>query len=246
MANNPVTRLYELVKAFQARPKEKVDQALAVVLKTPIVNYSLLMREISSVYQLVEASKSIVLKYENLDPVKYLQPIELVETSLRGLNLSAQVVNTTLGKFPADKMAYLDMTGDYLSMHSPEPTISDENRNKIFDAITKVQEEINEMADLPEELSHFIFNKLDDLQQAVRMYEISGAYPVKETVESLLGAAILEGARHKESPAFKEALTKVCKCAAFTYASIQFVNNVTQLPETFTKLISFIGGGNGE
>ena len=240
--NNPARRLHTIVEQLKSNKNYRVDEAFAKVLEVDVTDYALLIKRIGHVYFLVDLSKRAVESIHGINQEKYIDPIRAVGEALKGLGFAHRVDQTTIGKVPADTMAYLDMTAEYLSLHAPEPTISEENQEKITTSILELQAEILEQADIPPDLKRYVLEKLDKLLQAIEMYQISGAFPVRDVAESIIGASFLQGVNYQDNePAFG-VLDSLYKLAITSYCSIQIVNNMAQLPESLGKLSGLLGG----
>jgi len=240
--NNPARRLHTIIKQLKSRTNDNLDAAFANVLGVDVADYALLVKRIGHVYFLVDLSKRAVESIDGINHEKYIAPIKSVGEALKGLGFAHRVDQTPIGKIPVDTMAYLDMTAEYLSTHAPEPTISEENRAKIEESIRSLQEELVSQSDMPLDLMRYLFEKLDGLLQAVQMYGISGAYPVRDAAESIVGATVIQRVDYQNQPKCWDLLDKVFRCAASAYCSIEVINNAAQLPESVKALAGLLGG----
>ncbi len=242
--NNPARRLYIIITGLKQQLKLPVDKAFAKVLNVENENYSLLMKRIGMVFVLIDATEQTVKSIDGINHDKYLLSLSDISAKMRGVNFSQAIQHTTIAQISEGTMAYLDMTAEYLARHSPEPTITEENRNKILESIFSLGNEIANITDLPNELRQFIFGKLDLLRQAVEIYDISGANPVKEACESIVGGMIFQPDRYNKQEQCRQVFKKLFTCAATAYCSIKCINNVATLPESIKVVAGFLGISN--
>ena len=239
--NNPARRLHTIITGLQQQPKLRVDNAFAKVLNVEDENYSLLMKRIGLVFVLIDAIEQTVKRIEGINHDKYLLPVSNISAKMRGLHFGTQIQHSTVAQINDGTMAYLDMTAEYLTMHSPEPTMTEESREKILESIFSLWKEVENTTDLPNRLRQFIFDKLDLLRQAVEIYDISGVNPVKEASESIVGSMIFQNPEYKEQSQSSSILEKLFKCAVTAYCSIESINNVAALPESIKTIVGLLG-----
>jgi hypothetical protein len=242
--NNPARRLHNIISGLKDQPKTPVDQAFAKVLNVDPENYPLLMKRVGLVFLLLDAIEYAVKRLEGVNHEKYLLPVINIGKNLRGINFGQIVLHTTIATISEGTMAYLDMTAEYLNHHSPEPTITEESRKKILDSIFDFSKEVEGETGIPEKLREYIFDKLDLLRQAVEVYDICGANPVKEACESIGGGMIFQYYEYKEHEKSKQLMGKLLKCAIAAYCLIKFVNNIGALPESLKAITGLLGIGN--
>jgi len=242
--NNPARRLHTIISGLKSNPALPVDKAFAKVLNVDPENYSLLMKKIGMVFILIDSIGQAVKSIEGINHDKYLLSVSDISAKMRGVHFAQALQHTTIAQISDSTMAYLDMTAEYLAKHSPEPTITEENRNKILDTIIDFWKEVEETTGIPEKLRQFIFDKLDLLRQAVEIYDISGANPVREAAESIVGGMYFKFFEYKDQDQSVQILNKLFKCAITAYCCVEVINNITALPESIKTIACVLGVGN--
>ena len=240
--NNPARRLHSIIQDLKKQPNERVDVAFAKALNVDPEDYTLLIKRIGLVFTLVDASKQAIEKIDEINHEIYLKPIRDVSDRLREIHLVSRVNNSSIHHITDSVMAYLDMTAEYLTKHLPEPTISNENRKKILNSIHDLWKETKDATEMPDKLRYFIFDKLDLLRRAVEIYDVSGATPVQEASESIIGSMFFKfNGPKQEKEIMGYFVGKLFKCAITAYCSIEVANNVAQLPESFEAIACLLG-----
>jgi hypothetical protein len=186
--DNPAGRLYDLLAQFRAIQHGTIANAWATILE---VETDRVRERLGSVADLI-TQIDVIVSRPGMDvwtlPVnRYRDQWLEVAFPIRH-SLSSDV-----SEVKPDDLAYetLATFATHLSaVASDGPLPSEEDRQKMFDDLQALIEEVTNNAELPPEIADLILRRLADIQTALRLLYIGGPEAIRHATEALMGAII--------------------------------------------------------
>jgi hypothetical protein len=194
---NPAGRLYRILREAKSQPyNRKVRQVWAKVLDCDEKDDAEISRRVVEVYSLSKEVKGLIKLLPDVNHDLYLKSYEKIDKAIFPLNLNTHWQGQQQA-LSDDLLARLQFCAEELGRHYSEETLSDEDLaevdsliSELFTAISKGEIEIS--------LRMALLEELEKIRRSLAIYRIKGGRGVKEALQSLLGAVVVN----------KDALTK--------------------------------------
>lgn len=199
--DNPAGRLYTLLKEAKVPPsqgdRQKVRIRWAEVLGLDPNDRPALLAQLSRIFTLPEQIRTGLQSVPDLNPERYLEPLDNVERAFSNLNLENQW-NSFASPIDAATMAILGVCDERLSATRPEPVVPEDERKDLHEAVRALFEDVKYNEEDPD-LREFLLRHLAAMDRALNEYRISGTPPLEDAVAAAVGDAILRQQRGKEA-----------------------------------------------
>jgi hypothetical protein len=242
--NNPVGRLNEILA-----------NVLRINEPGPMINGSFdfikdndgcsIFRQISMILDLVEESKRMIKSIDHLDQDRYLKPLLTIESRFKSVNLHSSW-NDFKQSFDPVTMTQLEYCSDVASKESNESLIESEKIDDLLKDINLLQEKLME-ANIGSELTLIIFEQINNIRISLVNYKIFGVNGLKRSLESGIGAVILNREEikiksdKKNDDQFKSFFDILSKLNTL----VSLGNNTPKLFESASTVIQFLLNQSG-
>lgn len=188
--NNPAGRLYQLLQTARKKPeKEKVRNVWAEVFECKPQDDANISKSVVEVYNLSQDVQRLIKLIPGLNHKLYLSSFNKINKAIFPLNLNAswQAQRAILSD---EVLTRLQFCAEVLSKHYSEESLSAEDLEEI-DNLIKQTFELVESSGIEVSLRMAILEELERIRSSISMYRIKGAKGVKEALQSLFGAVIV-------------------------------------------------------
>jgi hypothetical protein len=236
--DNPAGRLYEVLNAARSMPAtHRVGGAWAEVFDVEPTDIRSIYALLVELMDLADRAKKSVQQLPDVDHDLYLRWVPNVERVLTHSQLAVKwaELQSHLDKLTMNQLEYCS---DLLSQRMGEKVISDEDLSKLqMEVETLLEKVLN--ANLPQELTAVLTQKLEDIRQAILAYRVTGNEGLRQAVESGFGAIVLyrehiQGIQDEEQ---KTTLHDVLEFMAHLAQIGGFVLQAVQLTAPFIPLL---------
>lgn len=234
-SDNPAARLLKILEAGRKQqPNEKCRNVWHKLLGVDNNNHALLMSRLGKVMELPEQIITNIQDYYPNQGNTYKHWSQKVNAAFMQQNLNGQW-NDFNKHIDSHTIDYLSMTADLLDVKVstqllPESKIED-IREKVDDLIKEAIE-----SDIDTEFKGYITRYLRKIIIAIDEYNISGAIPIAESIESTFGHAFLDKNYH-ENLSKTEYGKKVITVLGAVASVVTIAVGLPQLPDTFQYLL---------
>lgn len=184
---NPAGRLFKiLTSAKLGKDNLPIKQVWANTFELDLNDTSSLLLSVAELINLIRLTKDAIQKIEGIDHKIYLQPFTKIERALAVTNLEA---NWKSFKNHLDDatMVALQFCSDTLSRQVGENEISKEDLDKLLKEVDALLAKVVK-SKLPEEITAFLIDNLENIRRAILTYRIRGATALKHVLESSIGS----------------------------------------------------------
>lgn len=242
---NPAGRLHRILREAKSQPhNRKVRQVWATVLGCDENDDAEISRRVIEVYSLSNEVKGLIELLPDLNHELYLKSYNKIDKAIFPLNLNSNWQGQQQA-LSDDLLARLQFCAEELGRHYSEETLSDEDLAEIDDLISDLFSTISQ-GDIELSLRMALLEELEKIRRALAIYRIKGGRGVKEALQSLLGAVVVNKEALSEeggkNPAMLRKLgTLVEKLDAFTARALR-VHKVLSGP--IGKALGFLTAGS--
>jgi hypothetical protein len=234
--NNPAGRLYEiLTRAIEIGQKKKKKlehlQASLVLAEALEIAHTDSSREvfdgIYNLFRLVNDTELSINKLQDVNRELYLSPIIEIKDAFGSLylNLSEDWALIAMG-IDRGTLEKLKFCADALSRQQGEIPLNVEEMNELHKEVRVLLERVID-AELNEDIRSFIFDKLQDIEQAIINYKFKGSEGLQRVIEATLGATLMNEDIRKEgeNPIVASFFTTITRVASM----LSIYSNTKQL-----------------
>jgi len=190
--DNPAGRLYEVLNQVRRRADNvSIASVWAGYFNISLKDTTAIYIHLVELMNLVDRAKKSVQQLQDVDHAIYLKPFENIEQALNYANLS-EYWEQVKRYLDDTTMLALKFCSDALSVRMGEKVISDEDLSKLQMEVETLLDKVLS-ANLPQELTAVLTQKLEDIRQAILAYRITGNEGLRRALESSLGAIFLHG-----------------------------------------------------
>jgi hypothetical protein len=253
--DNPAGRLYEILAAAMSaeiykevnsevmvnvrQAERQAREVLAEVLHVDPNDAASLFRELTKLFNLINLARESVMYLRGVRHELYLKPLEDIEQAFGKFDYTKSW-SSFKQSFDSNTLARLEFCADTLSSQLKEKIVDSDYLATFQAEIEMLLEEVIG-SNLSEEMKSFLFEKLQDINQAIRNYRFYGSKSLEYALESTLGGLIL---RKDKLP--EKGKSKVLDKFFDVVAKLNALLNVgTKLQEVLPPIVErFIGTKN--
>jgi hypothetical protein len=190
-SNNPVGRLYEILRALQkaaTNQNDRLDAIISKVFKIEANDSSQLLEIYLELLNLTKDSGKEIRRLPEASHELHLRAIRVIERAFitQSLHSSWASFSKHLG---ASTMTGLEHTADNLS-YLGEKTVPTEDLENLQREVGELLELVTK-TEMNEKLKAFLVEHLEKIHQALLYYRIKGARGLKDALERIMGAVII-------------------------------------------------------
>ena len=233
--NNPAGRLYAVLdKAGSVDEKKKTYVAWREILDADPRSATDFFHRVSLVHRLIADIVQSVRKIDALDDKLYLRHLPTVSAAL-GPDRFSQPWNDTKSLLSDTVMTSLEFCADALAQH-PQPHEVD--TGQLQELYSNVEELIRDVlkSKLDYALKQFLVRHLELVRSAILHYPIRGPAALRETLEQMAGAVVMNWDAVEKSKEVPE-VSRFGKVFSHLQKLVQTAFQLKQLGETVTKLL---------
>jgi hypothetical protein len=198
--NNPAGRLYEiLVRAIKIGKNVKNSTAKSVLSKVLDINNPDSFEFFDGVKKLVTLINDTELainKLSNVNIELYQSPINEIKEAFRDFNFGGEW-SKIADKIDRGTLQTLKFCADALSRQRGEIILNVEEINELHNEVRTLLERVLD-AELNDDIRSFIFDKLQDIEQAIINYKFKGSEGLQKVIENTFGATLMNDDIKKE------------------------------------------------
>lgn len=241
---NPAGRLYRVLLEAKTKPhNQSVRQVWAKVLDCDEKDDAEITRRVVEVYSLSQEVKGLIEMLPDLNHGLYLKSYEKIDRAIFPLNLNS----TWQGQQQAlsdDLLARLQFCAEELGRHYSEETLNDEDLAEVDALISELFTTISQ-GDVEISLRMALLEEIEKIRRSLAIYRIKGGRGVKEALQSLLGAVVvnkdaLSDAGEKNPAMLRKLGLLVAKLDSFTARALR-IHKVLSGP--IGKALEFLATG---
>lgn len=236
--DNPAGRLYQILNAARSMPTtHRVGGAWAEVFDVEPNDIRSIYALLVELMDLADRAKRSVQQLPDVDHDLYLRWVPNVERVLTYPQLAVKWAQLQ-PHLDEVTMNQLEYCSELLSQRMEEKVISDEDLSKLqMEVETLLDKVLN--ANLPQDLTAVLTQKLEDIRQAILAYRITGNEGLRRAVESGFGAIWLhrEEIQELQDEKQKETLLDILGFMAHLAQIGAFVLQAAQLTAPFIPLL---------
>lgn len=228
-SNNPVGRLYEILRACQKAAKNQNDRLDTIISQvfTIDVNDSTRLLEIYLEFlNLTKESEKEVHKLPETSHELHLRAIKVIERAFIAHSLHSTWQSFSQSLNPAT-MTGLEHTADNLS-YLGEQTVPTEDLEKLQKEVSELLELVAK-TEMNERLKAFLIEHLERIHQAVLYYRIKGARGLKNALEQIMGATFIYGTEHPSQNVSEDVRSKWYSVMGMLVRIVAFANDLKGL-----------------
>lgn len=225
ISNNPVGRLYEILRAFQKAAitqDDRLDSIIKKVFKIETNDPSQLLEIYLELLNLTKEAEKEIRKLPKTSHDLHLRAIRVVEQTFITQSLHSNWISFSRNLDPST-MTGLEYTADNLSYLGEQNVPSEDLEN--------LQREVNELLELisktemNEKLKVFLIEHLEKIRQAVLYYRIKGARGLKDALERIMGAVIIFAAENTNQKTPERVESKLTLVMGLLVKIVAFAND---------------------
>jgi hypothetical protein len=222
---NPAGRLYRILGEAKSQPQnQKVRQVWAKALDCDENDDAEISRRVVEVYSLSKEVKGLIELLPDLNHELYLKSYERIDKAIFPLNLNSSWQGQQQA-LSDDLLARLQFCAEELGRHYSEETLSDEDLAEVDSLISELFTTISQ-GDIEIPLRMALLEELEKIRRSLAIYRIKGGRGVKEALQSLLGAVVvnkdaLSEAGEKNPAMLRKLGSLVEKLDAFTARALR-------------------------
>ena len=249
LTNNPASRLYEILTlALKNGAKIGVrnrtaKSVLSEVLDIDTEDSSELFDGISKLFTLIKDTELAINKLYNVDIELYQSTIQEIKEAFQNFNVVGEW-SEIANKIDRGTTEKLKFCADALSRQQGEIPLNVEEMNELHKEVRVLLERVID-AELNEDIRSFIFDKLQDIEQAIINYKFKGSEGLQRVIEATLGAATLmnEDIRKEgENPIVASFFTTITRVASM----LSIYSNTKQLGADVGRVLQKLLPGTKE
>jgi hypothetical protein len=228
--NNPAGRLYEiLTMAIKSGAKGGMNRTTKSVLSEVLDikgNDPLEVFDgINKLFTLVKDTELTINKLYNVNIELYQSPIKEIKEAFRDFNLGGEW-SKIADKIDRATLQTLKFCADALSRQQGEIPLNVEEINELHNEVRALLERLID-AELKDDIKSFIFDKLQDIEQAIINYKFKGSEGLQRVIEATLGATLMNDDIRKEgeNPIVTSFFTTITRIASM----LSIYSNTKQL-----------------
>lgn len=188
--SNPAGRLYKILMAARKhQDNTKIRKVWAEVLDCSESDDAELSLRVIEVYQLSHEVQTLIKLIPSLNHGLYLESFNKIDSAIFPLNLQASWRDK---KKALDEglMTSLKFCAEELGRNYSEESISEEDLKQITQIVSDLFESVSS-SEIDPALRIALLEEVEKIRSAISVYRIRGARGVKEALQSLLGAVIV-------------------------------------------------------
>jgi len=199
--NNPAGRLYEILlmamKIGERAAKHKTAKSvLAEVLDINTHDSIEFFDGVNKLFTLIKDTELAINKLYNVNIELYQSPIKEIKEAFRDFNLGGEW-SKIADKIDRGTLEKLKFCADALSRQQGEIPLNVEEMNELHNEVRALLERVLD-AELNDDIRSFIFDKLQDIEQAIINYKFKGSEGLQRIVEATFGATLMNEDIRKE------------------------------------------------
>ncbi len=227
--NNPAGRLYEiLTPALKKGGKigginnRTVKSVLSEVLDIAPEDS---IDGINKLFTLIKDTELAINKLYNVDIELYQSTIQEIKKAFQDFNVVGEW-SEIANKIDRGTTEKLKFCADALSRQQGEIPLNVEEMNELHNEVRVLLERVID-AELNEDIRSFIFDKLQDIEQAIINYKFKGSEGLQRVIEATLGATLMNEDIRKEgeNPTVASFFTTITRVASM----LSIYSNTKQL-----------------
>ncbi len=229
--NNPAGRLYEILtpalkKGGKIGLKNRtVKSVLSEVLDIDTEDSIKLFDGINKLFTLITDTELAINKLYNVDIELYQSTIQEIKEAFQNFNVVGEW-SEIANKIDRGTIEKLKFCADALSRQQGEIPLNVEEMNELHNEVRVLLERVIG-AELNEDIRSFIFDKLQDIEQAIINYKFKGSEGLQRVIEATLGATLMNEDIRKEgeNPIVASFFTTITRIASM----LSIYSNTKQL-----------------
>jgi hypothetical protein len=229
--NNPAGRLYEILtpalkKGGKIGLKNRtVKSVLSEVLDIDTEDSTKLFDGINKLFTLITDTELAINKLYNVDIELYQSTIQEIKKAFQDFNVVGEW-SEIANKIDRGTTEKLKFCADALSRQQGEIPLNVEEMNELHKEVRVLLERVID-AELNEDIRSFIFDKLQDIEQAILNYKFKGSEGLQRVIENTLGATLMNEDIRKEgeNPIVASFFTTITRVASM----LSIYSNTKQL-----------------
>jgi hypothetical protein len=198
--NNPAGRLYEiLVRAMKIGKNARNQTAKSVLSKALDINNPdsfEFFDGVNKLVRLINDTELAINKISNVNIELYQSPINEIKEAFREFNFGGEW-SKIADKIDRGTLQTLKFCADALSRQRGEVILNAEEINELHNEVRALLERVLD-AELNDDIRSFIFDKLQDIEQAIINYKFKGSEGLQRIIEATLGATLMKEDIRKE------------------------------------------------
>jgi len=231
LTNNPAGRLYEILTlALKNGAKIGVrnrtaKSVLSEVLDIDTEDSIKLFDGINKLFTLITDTELAINKLYNVDIELYQSTIQEIKEAFQDFNVVGEW-SEIANKIDRGTLEKLKFCADALSRQQGEIPLNVEEMNELHNEVRVLLERVID-AELNEDIRSFIFDKLQDIEQAIINYKFKGSEGLQRVIEATLGATLMNEDIRKEgeNPIVASFFTTITRVASM----LSIYSNTKQL-----------------
>lgn len=233
--NNPAGRLYEILVTarknvgINATVKSVLTKALEIKSTDSIEMFD----GVNKLFGLIKDTELAIKKLQDVDIELYLSPVNEIKEAFRDFNLTGEW-STISHKIDRGTLEKLRFCADALARQQAEIPLNLEELNELHSEVRLLLERVLD-TQLNDDIKSFVFEKLQDVEQAIINYKFKGSDGLMRVVEATFGAALLNEDLRKEgeNPVITSFFTTITRIASM----LSIYTNTKQLGGDVGKVL---------
>jgi len=228
---NPAERLLHIIEEGKKHAGGRVNKSVWMdLLNVPDDHEPILLSRIGKTMALIGEISEALTSLDDINPDRYLGWVPTISAAFSEQNLNGHWI-TFIGKINDHTINYLSNTADILGSQGFNKSFDINEIQNISESIAEIITEIKS-SDLPENVKVYMVSKLREILLAIDEYQITGAGPIIQVVESVFGHMVLNQEFRdcsKENPAaskFWDVMGKIVLVTTFVIGGLQIPNEV--------------------
>ena len=188
--SNPAGRLYKILMAARKYQDDtKIRKVWSETLNCSESDDAEISLRVIEVYQLSHEVQRLIKLIPELNHDLYLESFSKIDSAIFPLNLQSRWGDKkkSLGE---GLMTSLKFCAEELGKHYSEESISDDDLKEVTQMVTELFDVVSS-SDIDPTLRMALLEEIERIRSAIAVYRIRGARGVKEALQSLLGAVIV-------------------------------------------------------
>lgn len=235
--SNSARRLLLILSAIKESDKRKSGQEILSKLFPDLARKTSSVRVYAEIIDLAANVKKDI--SSNMETESYMRNAEEVLAAF-----AAYPVTALIGQLQAAikdvSIRGLEMFADYLDKHRPEKILSESDLERLRSAVKGLMDEVVN-SDIDARLKQFMLDKLDNIEQAIILYEFHGTSPIEDSLQEAVGGIVLKENFDKQDASFKsDVWDKFKKYLGVALLTIKAVNATDTLIENVSDATNWV------
>ena len=247
--NNPAGRLYKILtlslKNGTTKSGSKHRTAKSVLSEVLDINNNDSIEffdGVNKLFTLVKDTELAINKLYNVDIELYQSPIKEIKEAFQNFNVVGEW-SEIANKIDRGTTEKLKFCADALSRQQGEIPLNVEEMNELHKEVRVLLERVID-AELNEDIRSFIFDKLQDIEQAIINYKFKGSEGLQRVIEATFGATLMNENLRKEgeNPIVASFFTTITRVASM----LSIYSNTKQLGADVGRVLQKLLPGTKE